>query len=53
MLLSGFEYFEALFSNSVDMSYETESVNDHAGCTFRKQNLDFELIYANAELLAK
>ena len=53
MVLSGLEIFDALFSNSVDLAFEPESISDHADCTFRKPNLESELLYTNAELIAK
>ena len=53
IVLSGLEIFETLFSNSVDSTYDPESASDHADCTFRKPNLESELLYANAELIAK
>ena len=53
MVLSDLEHFDALFSNSVDSAFKPESVSDHDNCTFRKPKLESELLYTNAELIAK
>ena len=53
MVLSDLENFDALLSNSVDSAFEPESVSNHDDCTFRKPNLESELLYTNAELIAK